>query len=90
LAASANTGFAANSLDGSAGPAEQPQRPRDIEELAIKADENPGSDADVVVKGMLPIRDLTAAQLRSRELFVATEIINHLLTTNPAASTRAF
>jgi hypothetical protein len=51
----------------------------DIDDLAIEANENPGSDADDLAERMLPIRNEIARQLRSRELLVAFEIIDDLL-----------
>ncbi len=51
----------------------------DVEELAIKAHDNPGSDAGEIADRMLPIRNEIAHQLWSRELLVAIEIIDHLL-----------
>ena len=51
----------------------------DIEDLAIKAHGNPGSDADELAERMLPVRNEIVRQLRSRELLVAFEIIDHLL-----------
>src|SRR4051794_14428219 len=51
----------------------------DIEDLAIQASENPGSDADALAEEMLPVRNEIARDLRSRELLVAFEIIDHLL-----------
>ena len=51
----------------------------DVEDLAINALDHPGGDADQLIDQMLPIRNAIARELRSRELLVATEIIDHLL-----------
>ena len=51
----------------------------DVEDLAIQASDNPGSEADDLAERMLPVRNEIASQLRSRELLVAFEIIDHLL-----------
>jgi hypothetical protein len=51
----------------------------DVEDLAIKAYEDPGSDAGGLAERMLPIRNQIAHELWSRDLLVAIEIIDHLL-----------
>jgi hypothetical protein len=53
----------------------------DVEHLAIKAYEDPGSDAGGLADRMLPIRNEIAHELWSRELLVAIEIIDQLLFT---------
>jgi hypothetical protein len=52
---------------------------KDVEDLAIKAYEDPGSDADGLAERMLPIRNEIAHEFWSRDLLVAIEIIDHLL-----------
>lgn len=51
----------------------------DAEDLGVAALDEPGGNADRLVDQLLPIRNAVARELRSRELLVATEIIDHLL-----------